>query len=57
MKRFTLDEKLMQELDSIVISVPQLVLKPYHWNPDNDEINYKKILQQKSQYVASVLLN
>lgn len=57
MKRFALDEKLMQELDSIVITAPRLVLKPYHWDPDNDELSYRKILQQKSQYVTSILLN
>lgn len=57
MTRFALDEKIMQELDAVVIPVPQLILKPYHWNTDNDEINFGKIIQQQSQYLASILLN
>ncbi|XP_050054425.1 protein mini spindles-like isoform X3 [Aphis gossypii] len=47
--RFALDEKFLQELDSEVIETPQLVLKPYNWTFDDNEINFGKILQDKSQ--------
>jgi len=50
--RFTLDEKFIQELDSEVIETPRLVLKPYNWTTDNDEINFGEIFQDKSQYVS-----
>ncbi|XP_029345564.1 protein mini spindles isoform X2 [Acyrthosiphon pisum] len=47
--RFALDEKFIQELDSEVIETPQLVLKPYNWTVDHNEINFGKIFQDKSQ--------
>lgn len=47
--RFALDEKFIQELESEVIEIPRLVLKPYNWTTDNDEINFGKIFQDKSQ--------
>lgn len=45
--RFSLDEKLLQELDAEVIKKPVLILKPYTWESDVDE----KIIPEKFQYV------
>lgn len=50
MTRFALDEKFMQELDAEVVTKPELLLKPYNWPIENDEIHFWKILQEKSQY-------
>ncbi|XP_026810117.1 LOW QUALITY PROTEIN: protein mini spindles-like [Rhopalosiphum maidis] len=47
--RFALDEKFIQELDSEVIETPQLVLKSYNWTSDDNEINFGKIFQDKSE--------
>jgi len=43
-------------LDSEVIETPQLVLKPYNWTFDDNEINFGKILQNKSQYVSKYFI-
>ncbi|KAL5234313.1 hypothetical protein ACI65C_001723 [Semiaphis heraclei] len=51
--RFALDEKFIQELESEVIEIPRLVLKPYNWTTDNDEINFGKIFQDKSHLSMS----
>jgi len=51
-----LDEKFIQELDSEVIVTPQLVLTPYNWTADHDEISFGKIFQDKSQSVSSYFL-
>lgn len=47
MTRFSLDKKLLEELDAEVITKPVLILKPYVWNSDLD----KKRTPEKSQYV------
>lgn len=47
MTRFSLNEKLLQELDAEVITKPVLVLKPYVWDSDLD----KKRTPEKLQYV------
>lgn len=54
--RFALDEKFIQELDSEVIETPQLVLKPYNWTSDDNEINFGKIFQDKSEYVSKYFI-
>lgn len=52
--RFALDEIFIQELDSIVITKPQLVkLIEYNWPLDNDEVNFKQILDE-SRYVIDI---
>lgn len=51
-----MDEKLIQELDAIVIIKPKLVLIEYNWPIDyNNEVNLKKALDQ-SQYVTDTII-
>jgi len=47
--RFSLDEKIIRELDAEVIIRPKLSLTPYKWTTELEETNFKKAIQMKSQ--------
>lgn len=49
MTRFALDEKFIQELDAEVITIPQLILKPYNWTTENDDIYFGKIIHLQTK--------
>lgn len=54
--RYALDEKFLQELEAEEITKPELKLKSYNWNADQDEVvNFRKKNQDQSQYVVFLL--
>lgn len=56
--RYGLDEKFIKELEAEEISRPELKLKSYNWNTDQDEVKFRKIVQDHTQYVTvCILLN
>lgn len=47
--RYGLDEKFIKELEAEEISRPELKLKSYNWNTDQDEVKFRKIIQDHTQ--------